>query len=354
MKTLPKALPDLPDASLRLTINKDALVSNWRTLDRLSGDASAGAVVKADCYGLGVKQCLPALQKAGARDLFVAHMREAEEVMEHASPSDISVFHGANTSAEIAFAKAAGLRPVINSLNQAASWIAAGGGPCDLMIDTGMNRLGIAVKDVGEEIIQKLNVQTLMSHLASADEDVDQNAQQLADFKSAKAVLPHNRASLCNSAGISLGADYHFGLTRPGLSLYGGVARPEQGGLIKQVAYPEVAILQRRKLSAGDTVGYNATFTAPNVMEVATVSIGYADGFLISRGPGGALQHNNRNLPILGRVSMDLIVVDCSNAPELVEGDFLTIPFVLPQIAAASGLSQYELLTTTGNRFKMI
>ncbi len=342
---------DLPPASLRLHIDADALAANWQALNRLSGSARAGAAVKAEAYGVGVAQALPALLSAGARDFFVAHWSEVPAVLRHASPLQLSVLHGVNNAAEAAYARAIGARPVINSLHQAQVWAQAGGGACDLMVDTGINRLGVAPGDLAEPVIAALDVDLLMSHLASADEDGPLNARQLARFREAASQVPHQALSLANSAGIALGRDYALDLTRPGLSLYGGIARPELADVIAQVVFPQAAVIQRRQLAAGDSVGYNATFTARNELEVATVSIGYADGFLRCRGPGGALQHKGIALPILGRVSMDMTVVDCSAAPDLSEGDFVGIPFDLPVVAKISGLSQYELLTTLGKRF---
>jgi alanine racemase len=342
---------DPPPASLRLHVDAQALAHNWQTLNRLSGSASAGAAVKADAYGVGVAQVLPPLLAAGARDFFVAHWGEVAAVLKHASPLQLSVLHGVNTASEAAYARALGVRPVINSPDQARLWQAAGGGPCDLMVDTGINRLGVTMADIGDPAIAALDVQVLMSHLASADEDVALNAQQLAKFRDVAQHVPHKALSLANSAGIALGTDYAFDLTRPGLALYGGIARPELADAIRQVVFPQAAVIQRRRLSAGESVGYNATFIAGNEMEVATISIGYADGFLRCRGPGSALIFAGIALPILGRVSMDMTVVDCSLAPELAAGDFVDIPFALPQVARSSGLSQYELLTSLGKRF---
>lgn len=347
----PMTLPDQPPSALRLKIDAAALADNWRVLDRLSGSARAGAAVKADGYGVGVAQVMPALLGAGARDFFVAHWSEVAAVLEHAAPGQISVLHGVSTAAEAAYARALGVRPVINSLRQAALWQASGGGPCDLMVDTGINRLGIVPSESGDPIVAELDVHTLMSHLASADEDDALNTRQLARFCQIKAQVRHREASLANSAGIALGAGYTFDLTRPGVALYGGVARRELAGVIRQVVFPQAMVLQRRRIGPGDSVGYNATFTADADLEVATVAIGYADGFLRCRGPGSAMQHGECYLPVLGRVSMDMTVVDCSVCPELSVGDFLDIPFDLPTDAARSGLSQYEVLTTLGKRF---
>ena len=345
-------LPDLPPPSLRLRIDTDALAANWRTLDRLSGTAEAGAAVKANAYGLGVATAAPVLREAGCRTFFVAHWSEAPQVLDHVAPEMLRVLHGPLSEQDAAFARQTGVRPVINSLPQAKLWLESGGGACDLMIDTGMNRLGLSLPDLGDPLLARLEVDTAMSHLASADEDSSLNALQLERFRGVKEQVPARRYSLANSAGIALGPDYAFDLTRPGLALYGGVPRPELAGSIRQVAFPQAAIIQCRELQAGDPVGYNATFTANQPMRVGTVSLGYADGFLRSWGGKGHLLGNGARLPLLGRVSMDMVVVDLADAPMLGEGDWLDVPYDLPQAADLSGLSQYELLTVLGWRFR--
>jgi alanine racemase len=344
-------LPDLPAATLRLTVDGHALAENWRALDRLSGPAAAGAAVKADAYGLGVDTVVPALARAGARDFFVAHWGEVPAVLRHVEPARLAVLHGPLRSEDAQFARATGVRPVINSLYQARLWLDAGGGPCDLMVDSGINRLGLPPGEIGDPLVAALEIDTLLSHLASADEDVAQNERQLVLFEEIARRVPAKRRSLANSAGIALGERYAFDLTRPGLALYGGVPRPELADTIRQAAYPQAAVLQLRELSPGDSVGYNATFTADRPLRVATVSLGYADGFLRCWGGIGSLKHGDAELPLLGRVSMDMVVVDCAAAPALKEGDWLDVPYSLPEASAASGLSQYELLTLLGRRF---
>ncbi|WP_338244890.1 alanine racemase [Aurantiacibacter hainanensis] len=346
-------LPDRPPASLRLRIDTDALIANWRTLDRMSGSARAGAAVKADGYGLGIDMVMPALLSAGARNFFVAHWSEVPAVLKHTAGDTIAVLHGVGNAEEAQFARATGALPVINSLRQAQLWLESGGGPCHLMVDSGINRLGIEPARLGEGALQELEIDTLMSHLASADEDSAQNEVQLAVFREAVSRFDAKNYSLANSAGIALGQDYHFDLTRPGLAIYGGVPRPELEGAIRQVAFPEAAILQMRELHAGDYVGYNATWRADRPMRAATISIGYADGILRSWGEGGALQHGMQRLPIIGRVSMDMVIVDCSDS-NLREGDFCSLPYGLPQASRISGLSQYELLTLLGRRLQRV
>lgn len=345
----PTALP-LP--TLRLGLDHHALAGNWRVLDRLSGNAEAGAAVKANAYGLGVGSVLPTLTKAGARSFFVAHWSEVPAVIAHTPPHSVSVLHGPLNAVDASFARGAGVKPVLNSLYQIQLWLGSGGGPCDVMIDSGINRLGLSMDEIGDPSLQDLDIDVLMSHLASADEDSALNAIQLQRFRQAAQVVPARKLSLANSAGIALGADYAFDLTRPGLALYGGVPRPQLAGQTRQVAKPEAAILQRRQLGAGESVGYNAAFTAPHQMPIGVVSLGYADGFLRCWTGRGALLAKGARLPLLGKVSMDMVVIDLSSAPQLREGDWVEIPYDLPEASAISGLSQYELLTILGPRFR--
>lgn len=344
-------MADLPPASLRLKIDRDAIAHNWRTLDRMSGSATAGAAVKADAYGVGVDNAVPALRDAGAAAFFVAHWSEVPAVLKHVPAEQVAVLHGPANGEDAAFARSTGVRPVINSIAQASVWSESGGGPCHVMVDTGINRLGLSMGDIDDPTVQSLEVDVLLSHLASADEDIGSNRRQLEKFESAIAAIPHRRTSLANSAGIALGEEYALDLTRPGLSLYGGVQRDELARVIRQVVFPQAAILQTRRIEAGEGVGYNAQFVAAQSMRIAVVSLGYADGFLRMLGHGAAFMHGGKALPVLGKVSMDMIVVDASEAESLREGDWVDIPLALPETARRSGLSQYEILTTLGSRY---
>src|SRR4030095_10290281 len=166
------------------------------------------------------------------------------------------------------------------------------------------------------------------------------------------ATIEARRYALANSAGICLGRDYSFGLVRPGLALYGGVPREEAAGHISQGAYSEAEVVQRRTIRAGETCGYGATWTAKANTEAAIVNIGYADGYLRCFAGKGAASLDGKRLPLIGRVSMDLVALDASAAPELREGDWVTLDYDLPSAAEASGLSQYELLTGLSERLE--
>lgn len=346
------APPDPPPPPLRLRIDSHALAANWRALDRLSGPAQTGAAVKANGYGLGIDPVMRALTGAGARAFFVAHWSEAAALFAHVPGTSIAVLHGPLNAEDAAFARATGVRPMINSLHQARLWLEGGGGPCHLMVDTGINRLGLPPVELGDPLIDGLEIEVLHSHLGSADEDSAQSARQLAIFREIAGAGKAPRHSLANSAGIALGPDYAFDLTRPGLSLYGGAPRPELADIIGQVVYLEAAVIQLRDLAAGDTVGYNATFTAPVPMRVATVSIGYADGLLRAWSDKAMFRFEGRDLPAIGRVSMDMVVLDSRAAPGLKPGDWVELPYALPEGSRLSGLSQYEMLTILGHRFR--
>ena len=218
------------------------------------------------------------------------------------------------------------------------------------MIDTGMNRLGLDPQEVSAELLNGLDLHTLMSHLACADEDHPLNDRQRAAFRAIAGRVPARRYSLANSAGILLGGDYAFDLTRPGLALYGGIARPEAAGKIAQVVRPHAQVLQTRRVRAGESVGYGATYVAPDERRAAILNLGYADGYLRGFSGTGGVLHEGQRLPLIGRVSMDLIAVDVSEAPALVEGDWLEIDYDLSAASQQSGLSQYELLTGLSER----
>ena len=241
---------------------------------------------------------------------------------------------------------------MLNTPAQVARWKAAGGGPCDVMVDTGMNRLGLTIEEARSGLLDGLSITTLMSHLACAEEvDHGLNMQQLYAFRLAKGFVKAKRYSLANSAGICLGPRYAFDVTRPGLALYGGVPTAAADGHIQSVVRVEAQLIQRRAVRAGQTVGYGATFTAPETMPVGILNLGYADGYLRAFAGSGAARAGAVSCPLVGRVSMDLIAADLRGAPGAGEGDWLAIDYDLSTAARATGLSQYELLTGLGSRF---
>jgi len=331
---------------LRLTLDRAALQSNWRWLAQKAGTAT-GAAIKADGYGIGARRTMEALAEAGCRDFLVSTWWEAEQLGPIPEGLSLSVLHGPGPDDVVGNA-----RPTLNSPQQVARWKAIGGGqPCDVMIDTGMNRLGLRPEEAG--VLDGLNIETLLSHLACADEDHPLNAIQLERFRAAVSSIPARRHSLANSAGICLGTDYSFDLVRPGLALYGGIPRKEAEDQIRQVARLEAQVIQRRRIPAGESVGYNATFVPDFDREAVVVNVGYADGYFRGFSNRGGARFGGEILPVLGRVSMDLLIIACDGV-QIAEGDWVEIEFDLKYSAMVSDMSQYELLTGLGTRFQRV
>jgi alanine racemase len=269
-----------------------------------------------------------ALHESGCRDFFVSTWAEATELGETPTDSSLIVLHGVGPD-DVGSAVESSARPCLNSIEHVGRWKEiAPDRPCDVMIDTGMNRLGLRVDEIGA--LDGLAIDTLHSHLACADEDHALNVIQLERFRAVAAAVPAKRYSLANSAGICLGRDYSFDLVRPGLALYGGVPRAEAEGNIRQVARVDAQVVQRRTIRAGETCGYGATFTAQADTEAAILNIGYADGYL--RG------FSTRGSAFAGEFALPVIELD----------------YDLPSASQQSGLSQYELLTTLGSRFERV
>ncbi|WBH16253.1 alanine racemase [Sphingomonas radiodurans] len=336
-------------APARLRLDGAALVENWRALARMSGTAACGAAVKADGYGLGAREVVQRLAAAGCRNFFVATWAEAASLADLGVP--LAVLHGVRAADLPLTGHHA--RPVLNSTAQVQRWREAGQGACDVMVDTGMNRLGISLEDVAAGLLDGLTIDTLMSHLACADEDAAMNAGQRAALQSLAGRTSARRLSLANSAGIALGPDYSFDLTRPGLALYGGVPRAKLAAMIRPVVTIEAEVLQRRHVPAGARVGYNATWIATRDSQVAVVNLGYADGYRRAFSDRGTAFAGDRALPVIGRVSMDLTAIDITGV-EVGEGDWLAFDPDLARASAASGVSQYELLTGLGHRFDQV
>lgn len=343
----------------RLIVDLAKIQSNFRRLQALAPSAEVGAVIKANAYGLGATQVVPALADAGCRTFYVAHTPEGCEARSALAgrPADIFVFNGFWPS-ELAALREAQLYPVLNDRQQINDLLnAAPDLPCAIHFDTGMSRLGLDARDTAALInapasLAALDIRQIMSHLACADDATHPlNAQQLHRFAAIRAAFPGTPASLSNSAGAVLHPDYHFDILRPGIALYGGAPAP--GASFEAAVEIEAPVLQVRTLRPGDTVGYGATFTASREMTIATVAAGYADGILRACGEGGMARLDNKRIPILGRVSMDLISVDLSHVDRAVQpGEpvrFLGLE--LDPLAAHAGAVNYELLVRLGMRF---
>jgi alanine racemase len=334
---------------LRLTIDHSAIQSNWRWLAERAG-VPAGAAIKADGYGLGARETAEALIDVGCRDFFVSTWAEADALGNLPESVSLVVLHGVGSD-DTQAALRLPARPCLNTVEQVARWKQiAPERACDVMIDTGMNRLGLRPTEIGA--LDGLLIDTLHSHLACADEDTPMNEMQLERFRAVASAVPATRYSLANSAGIGLGPDYSFDLVRPGISIYGGIQRTEFQADIRQVARVEAQVVQRRTIPQGETCGYGGTFVAREDTEAAILNIGYADGYLRGFSSHGSAFAGEYALPVLGRVSMDLIAVGVDAIPGLREGEWVELDYDLPSASKQSGLSQYELLTTLGSRFE--
>ncbi|WP_426167286.1 alanine racemase [Sandarakinorhabdus sp. DWP1-3-1] len=346
-------LPDTlaPDAS-RLTVDTAALVANWRRFARAGAAAACGAAVKADGYGLGARPIAAALVAAGCRDLLVAHWHEVAALGPQPDGVRVAVLHGVMPG-DMARALASPAVPVLVTAGQVQAWKVTGR-PCDVMVDTGLNRLGIDIAEARSGLLDGLAIDTLHSHLACSETPASPaNEAQRAAFADIAAVVPARRRALANSAGIGLGPGWHFDLTRPGIGLYGGGASPDAHPLAP-VAGIATRIIQLRDVPAGASIGYGATYTAAGPLRVAVVALGYADGYPRSLSDRGRALVDGVPCPVVGRISMDLTIIDVSAAPDLAEGDWLTMDFDLAGSAAASGRSEYELLTGLGARYARV
>jgi len=359
-----------PSATGVIVIDLDAISANWTALAKLVAPTGCAAVVKADAYGLGAGRVIPALYRAGCRNFFVATQAEAVAARSFAPGATIYVLDGVmpGCAAEMA---AFGLRPVMSCIAEAREWAELADAdtsapPAALHVDSGLNRLGMSARDfavlIGDrQLVARLDIALIMSHLACADAvDHPMNKEQLSVFDRIRKQLPKARASLAASDGLMLGTPYHFDLVRPGYALYGGQAAPECAP-VKPVVRVSARILQIQDVPLGARIGYSATYRATSTRRIATIAAGYADGiFRHASAPngeeGGAVVIRGRLAPIVGRVSMDLITVDVTDIgePAPQRGDFADL--IAPELPLeAVGLSArtigYEVLTRLGKRF---
>lgn len=336
-------------AAACLTVDLNALAHNFHALQTLTG-VPVHPVVKADAYGLGAVPVARRLMAEGARTFFVARLDEGLALRAALGPEPvIHVLDGCVGDAA-ARLRAADLRPVLNHGAQIAAWAAAGGGPCGLQIDTGMNRLGFRVEDAPEPFE---GLSLVMSHLACADEPAQpMNQRQRDAFARAAARYPGTTRSFANSGGCFLGADYAFDAVRPGICLYGGGPEGRSDSRISAVATLMADVLQIRDVPQGESVGYSRGFVADTPRRVATCGAGYADGVLRTHSSQGKVWVAGTLRPLLGRVSMDVIAVDVTDL-DVDVGDQVELFGThrrLDDAAAAAGTISYELLTSVSPR----
>lgn len=334
-----------------LSVDLNALVTNWQALDAMTSSETA-AVVKADGYGLGAGKVARALMRAGVKRFFVAVAEEGAALRDAVGPNvEICVFSG-HMRGDTDMIGDMMLTPMLNTVGQLTRHLEAlPEHPFGVQLDTGMNRLGLEMNEWASiaEIALSQNCRLVMSHLACADDpDHPMNRQQLDQFHLMTDGINVPR-SLAATGGILLGPEYHFDVTRPGVGLYGGLPFSDA----KPVAYLDLPVIQVRTLEAGETVGYGNTWTAKRTSKIATVSGGYADGLIRAIGQGAQLWHGAQSVPVVGRVSMDLITADVTDLPELPGVlSILSADQTVDALAQNAGTIGYEILTSLGARYQ--
>jgi alanine racemase len=353
------ASPATADAASILEIDLAAVVENWRRLAARAAPAQCAAVVKADGYGLGALRVAAALAEAGCRTFFVAHLDEALALRAALPEAEIAVLNGLLPGTSHVFLDAR-LVPVLNDFGQVERWRRKGAArPAILHVDTGMNRLGLAASELDRVGDPGFPLRAVMSHLACAEEDTAMNAAQLGRFEAARAKLPVAPASFANSSGVFRGPAYHLDLVRPGVALYGANPTPGQPNPMLPVIRLLARILQVREALPGETVGYGATHAIERPTRIATVAAGYADGLLRSLSGRGRALAGGTIVPIVGRVSMDLITLDVTAAdPAATEPgglvELIGPAHTVDDLAAEAGTIGYEILTSLGARYHRV
>mgnify|MGYP001806294022 CR=1 FL=1 len=357
-------------AAATLFIDAGAIAANWRALAARAPTAECAAAVKADAYGTGVEAAVPVLSRAGCRTFFVAHVEEGRTVRGYAPDAAIYVLNGLLPGSAGLYPPDR-LRPVLGSAEEIAEWsafVSASGAPGEaaIHVDTGMNRLGLplpAAKVIGQDLGGlSFRPSLVMSHFVASETPRSPiTTRQLAAFAEVRAWFPGIPGSLANSSGIFLGEAAHHDMVRPGYALYGGQPLADGPNPMRPVVTLEAPIVQVRDIGAGETVGYNAQWTAKGPRRLATISAGYADGYPRS----GSSRDNHRGgeaivggvrCPIAGRVSMDLIVVDVTEAPASAVHRGAPVALIDQTLTVdvageRVGSIGYEILTRLGRRY---
>jgi alanine racemase len=365
--------PPADEAGGILTVDLSALEANYKTLRSASVPAECAAVVKADGYGLGLEPVAGQLMQAGCNTFFVADLAEGKRLRKAVPRATIYILNGLPQETGQVFADH-NLRPVIGSSAELAEWDAfCSGAKWDggfaLHVDTGMNRLGVSVEEAAA-IAPRIDtenhgIKLIMSHfVASQFVESPRNEEQMLSFRNVRALFRGVPASIANSSGIFLGGSAHLDLVRPGAALFGINPTPSKPNPMKPVIELKVRIVKLRDVAFGETVGYDATWTARRPSRIAIATMGYADGFFRSAGgndqrPGGSLIVSGKPCPIVGRISMDLIALDVTDLPpgSIKRGDFATVIGDGRDVDAAGemlGTIGYEVLTGLGRRYARV
>ena len=350
-----------------LTVDLRAIVANWRLLQAKHSSGATGAVVKADGYGLGAGPVAAALAAAGCKHFFVATPDEALELRKTIPDAALVVLGGLFAGAEQDFSEY-GIIPALGSLAEIDAWSSLARRldralPAFLHFDTGMSRLGLDAREsavLAEDHgrLTGIDIRHVMSHLVSAEDPADPlNAVQRDRFNAGRARLPAAPASLVNSAGMFLGKTFAFDLARPGSALYGINPTPGRPNPMRPTVSLAARVLSVRDIPTAATVGYTASWTAQRASRIATVGVGYADGWHRSHSNAGSAYFDGHPVPLVGRVSMDLTTFDVTDHPEVQPGtwlEFLGPHRLVDDAARDAGTIGYEVLTALGRRFHRV
>src|SRR6202167_1928238 len=363
----------LATASGVLTVDLDAIVANWRKLEKTAVPAECAAVVKADAYGCGAVQVSRALHAAGCKTFFVATLDEARILRETLPSAVIYVLDGFFQNSGDAFAKI-DARPVIGDLNELAEWDvfcrrSGWAGGAAIHIDTGMNRLGLTLTEA-QGIVPRINagdhgITLVMSHLACAESlNHPLNARQLTTFREIASLFSGVPASLANSSGVFLGSPFQFDMVRPGAALYGVNPTPEADNPMQPGVELKTRVAQIRNVERGESVGYGGTWTTRRPTRLAIVSVGYADGYFRAGGSndgtrGAEVVVAGKRCPVAGRISMDLMAVDVTDLDKnaVRRGHMVTLigeGITVDELAHHFGTIGYEVLTNLGRRYARV
>jgi alanine racemase len=365
--------PPAAEAGGVLTIDLGAIEANWKKLRQIAIPTECAAVVKADAYGCGIEPVTALLYHAGCTTFFVADLSEGKRARRIAPDAAIYVLGGLPPGTSSIFAEH-DLRPVIGSSAELAEWdsfVTASGwqGGVALHIDTGMNRLGVTIEEataLAPRIkMENHGIALLMSHfVASEIPEHPRNNEQMLAFREIRSLYRGIPASIANSSGIFLGSSAHLDLVRPGVALYGVNPTPGNPNPMRPVVQLQARIILTREVAFGDTVGYDASWTARRPSRIAVIGVGYADGYFrmasgTDQKPGGTVLIAGKRCPIVGRISMDLIAIDVTDLPgsAVRRGDFATLigeGFDVDALAEQFDTNGYEVLTNLGPRYARI
>ncbi len=350
-----------------LEVDLEAIADNWRTICGLHPSGPVAVVLKANAYGLGAPAVASHLFAAGCRHFFVAHLDEARPLCALLPGAMLAVLNGLWPGDAAAYADA-GIAPVLGSLSEVEEWSAHAWTtgrilPALLHVDTGMNRLGLSPAEVDALAAEPARLDGIrllyvMTHLVSAEYPGDPiNALQRDRFLQAAARLPLAPRSLANSSGCFLGPDFASDLARPGAALYGVNPTPGRPNPMRAAVRLRARILQVRDVPPGACVGYNGVWTAERPSRIATVSVGYGDGYPRALTNRATARFDGQAIPLVGRVSMDLSTFDITDAPAAVPGAWLDLigPGIpVDELARQAGTNGYEILTQLGTRYRRV